>query len=71
MTLAWGSSRRVCCELCVSNGLRMIQSMSEAFVYKDGFARFTTVPYNTSSDDIDNKWRPNLKKLIQTRPVHF
>ena len=29
--------------------------VAQAFVYKDGFARFTTVPYNTTSDDIDNK----------------
>jgi len=37
----------------------------EAFVYKDGFARFTTVPYNTSSDDIDNKFVHLTNSSIQ------
>jgi len=27
----------------------------EAFIYRDGFARFTTVPYSTDADTIDNK----------------
>mmetsp|Transcript_33418 Transcript_33418/g.76354 ORF Transcript_33418/g.76354 Transcript_33418/m.76354 type:complete len:1177 (+) Transcript_33418:33-3563(+) len=27
----------------------------EAFIYKDGFARFTTVPYSTRAEDLDNK----------------
>ncbi|CAJ1344364.1 unnamed protein product [Effrenium voratum] len=37
----------------------------EAFVYKDGFARFTTVPYNTSSEDIDNKFVHLTNSSIQ------
>lgn len=27
----------------------------EAFIYKDGFARFTTVPFSTDVEDLDNK----------------
>lgn len=37
----------------------------EAFVYKDGFARFTTVPYNTSEEDIDNKFVHLTNSSIQ------
>lgn len=39
----------------------------EAFVYKDGFARFTTVPYNTSEEDIDNKFVHLTNSSIQRR----
>merc|ERR1712232_1525587 len=27
----------------------------EAFMYRDGFARFTTVPYSNAAGDVDNK----------------
>lgn len=37
----------------------------EAFVYRDGFARFTTVPYNTSEEDIDNKFVHLTNSSIQ------
>lgn len=37
----------------------------EAFIYKDGFARFTTVPYNTNDEDIDNKFVHLTNSSIQ------
>lgn len=37
----------------------------EAFIYRDGFARFTTVPFNTDSADIDNKFVHLTNSSIQ------
>lgn len=37
----------------------------EAFIYKDGFARFATVPFSTDSDAIDNKFVHLTNSSIQ------
>lgn len=43
----------------------------EAFIYKDGFARFTTVPYNTSEEDIDNKFVHLTNSSIQRHNENY
>lgn len=37
----------------------------EAFIYKDGFARFTTVPYSNDAEDIENKFVHLTNSSIQ------
>jgi len=37
----------------------------EAFIYKDGFARFTTVPYTNDTNDIENKFVHLTNSSIQ------